>query len=142
MGDFVRNTLPQLENHSPQAITNTVEKVMETEIDSINALVVDTNGVATSVGVEGIRAGLEVETESESDDTYHAPQRPARPRRARSNSQYSNPPSKWQSVTSQPPSPSVRRNASHADIGRLVDNWNSGPANKTFMFLQPNTACL
>ncbi len=138
MDDFVR-ALSELQSHTPQAITDNAEQVMETEIDSANAMVINTDGVTTSFGSHGIRDRLEADTESESDDSDR---RPTRARRSRANSQYIVPHPDWQGIPTAPPSPSVRRNASHVDISALVDNWHSGPANQTHMYRHPNPSML
>ncbi|KIY73560.1 hypothetical protein CYLTODRAFT_365646 [Cylindrobasidium torrendii FP15055 ss-10] len=136
MGEFVLNKLPQLQSRSPR-LEPKAEQYMETEIDSKDAFVLDANGLAIPMGQVGARSRLENDDSTDEEGSSAGTANLAnssRPRlNKRSHSSYTIS-EDWHKEASQPPTPSVRRNASHADVSALVDNWRSGPKNKTVLY--------
>lgn len=133
MADFVKNTLPEFQTGTPQALTAKAQSGLDSEMETEHALFLDTDGVATSVSAEGIKDRLEAEeVEASTIDTENQPSRP------RATSQYLSPNPHWKGVAGNAPSPSLRRNVSRSEVGQLVANWQAGPANETQMYRLPN----
>lgn len=133
MADFVKNTLPQFQTGTPLAFTAKAQLGLDSEMETEHSLFLDTDGVATSVSAEGIKDRLEAEeVEASTIDTETQTSRP------QPTSQYLSPHPEWKGVAGNAPSPSLRRSINHSEVGQLVANWHSGPANETHVYRLPN----